>query len=337
MAPITLAQVAKLEDNPLRKGIFMNLLRHAKIMELVPFEEVNALTNVAVRWTNLPSVSYRRINEGYTTSSGDVDQVYESVYILGGDIEMDVLFDKPQLKANYIVDPAKLQIDMKMKALAFQFNYDFINGDHTVDPDGFEGLKVRINNLPSRQKVRASATTDILDPTASAGNARLFLSKWEEAYYKAGGGEVPANAILVNEAMKWGLGRVLRYLGTSVSTVLDVTKDSFDREFPTYKGTPLVDMGLKADQSTEVIPVSETAEDAGADATSVYFVPFNMENGIHGIQIGGPEVRYPTGDSERETKPTKLIRFEWVLGLAGFGSYGPTRLHNIEDPASWTA
>lgn len=333
---LTLAQVAKLEQEPMRKGIMMNLLRHAKIMEMLPFEEVNALTNVAIRWTNLPSVAFRRINEGYTASEGDVDSVYESVYILGGDIELDVLFDKQQLKSNYIVDPRQMQIDMKTKAMAFKFNDYFINGDHTVDEDGFEGLKVRINNLPSRQKVRASATTDILDPTASAANARRFLSKWEEAYYKAGGGEETAQVILCNEAMKWGFGQVIRYLGSAASTVVDMTKDLFDREFPTYKGARIVDMGLKSDQTTEIIPVNETAEDAGSDATSVYFVPFSMEQGVHGIQVGPLEVRYPTGDSEREEKPTKLIRVEWVVGLAGFGSYGPTRLHNIEDPASWT-
>lgn len=333
---VTLAQVAKLEQNPLKKGIMMNLLRFSNLLELVPFEEVNALTSVAVKWTNLPSVAFRRINEGYTSSEGDVDHVYESVYVLGGDIEMDILFQKSQLQSNFIVDPRQLQIDMKTKAMAFKFSDQFINGDHTVDPDGFEGLKVRINELPSRQKVRASSTTDILDPTASAANARRFLSKWEEAFYKAGGGTGAPNAILCNEAMKWGLGQVIRYLGSAASTVVDMGKDLFDREFPTYKGVPIIDVGLKADQTTEIIPVNETAEDAGADATSVYFVPFNSEQGVTGIQIGPLEVRTPTGDGERESKPTSLVRVEWVVGLAGFGSYGPTRLHNIEDPASWT-
>jgi hypothetical protein len=333
---LTLAQVAKLEKDEMRKGIMMNLLRYTKVMDLLPFEEVKALTNVAVRQTALPSVAFRRINEGYTASEGDVEQVYESVYVLGGDIELDVIFDKPQLQSNYIINPKTLQIDMKSKAMSFKFNDQFINGDHTVDEDGFEGLKVRINQMPARQKVRASGSTDILDPTASAANARRFLDKWEEAYFVAGGGENNANVILCNEGVKWGFGRVLRYLGSAASVVTDITKDLFDREYPTYKGARIIDMGLKQDQTTEVITNTEVAEDAGADATSVYFVPFNMEQGISGIQVGPLEVRYPTGDSERETKPTKLIRVEWIVGLAGFGSYGPSRLHNLEAPSSWT-
>lgn len=333
---LTLAQVAKLETDEMKKGIMMNLLRFSKLMEEMPFEEVNALTTIAVRATNLPSVAFRRINNGYTASEGDVEQVYESVYVLGGDIELDVIFDKPQLQTNYIVNPRALQIDLKTKAMAFKFNDALINGDHTTDPDSFEGLKVRINNMPSRQKVRASGTTDILDPTASAANARRFLDKWEEAFYVAGGGEQSPNVILCNEGLKWGFGRVLRYLGTAASVVTDITKDMFDREYPVYKNARIVDVGLKADQSTEIIPSNETAEDAGADATSAYFVPFGTEQGVTGIQVGPLEVRYPTGDSERESKPTKLVRVEWVVGLAGFGSYGPSRLHNIEAPSSWT-
>ena len=329
---VTLAHVAKLEDKPLRKGIIMNLLREGPILEYLPFENVNALTNVAVRWTSLPSVAFRRINTGYTRSEGDVEQVYEAVYGFGGEIELDRVFDK--VTGSMIKDPRQLQIEMKTKAMALKFNEYFIKGDHAVDADGFEGLKKRIANGASRQLIRASATTDILDPTASTANARRFIDKWEEAMYSANGGDI--NVILCNEKMKWGLGRVLRYAGISGGQWLDTTTDSFDREILTYKGAPILDMGLESDQTTEVIPLNETADDAGADATSVYFVPFNDEHGITGIQLSEMEVYDPLEGGERETMPSKLVRVEWWVGLAGFGSYGPTRLYNIETPASWT-
>ena len=328
---INYAQVAKLENNPLRKGIITNLLRDSRVLEWMPFENVNSLSSVAVRWTNLPDVAFRKINTGYTASEGDVEQVYESVYGFGGDIEIDRVFDK---LGNMIQDPKALQIDMKTKAMALYFNYYLIHGDHTADADGFEGLQVRIDNMPTSQKVRASSTTDILDPTASAGNARRFLDKWEEAHYKANSGQV--NVILMNQGLYYGFGRALRYIGTSAGSLLDVTKDSFDREILTYKGAKFVDMGLRADQSTEIITNAETAEDGGTDATSVYFVSFGMDNGITGIQLSDMETYDPLDGGERETKPTKLIRIDWWCGLAGFGSYGATRLHNIETPASWT-
>lgn len=329
---VTLAHVAKLENNPLRKGIILNLVRETPILGLVPFENVNSLSNVAVRWTNLPTVAFRRVNSGYTANEGDVEQVYESVYGFGGDIEIDRVFKK--ITGSMIQDPKTLQVAMKTKAMAIKFADYFVNGDHAVDPDGFEGLKKRISNMPSRQSVRASATTDILDPTASVANARLFFDKWEEAYYKCNNGNV--NAILANEGLRWGLGRVLRYLGASGGTLLDTTKDEFEREILSYKGAPIHDAGLKADQVTEIISATETAEDSGTDATSAYMVSWDMEQGVTGIQLSDIEVYDPLNGAEQSNKPTNLVRVEWWCGLAGFGSYGFTRLHNIETPASWT-
>ena len=329
---VTLAQVAKLSDAPLRKGIILNMIRESPILGMVPFENVNSLSSVAVRWTNLPSVAFRKVNAGYTASEGDVEQVYESVYGFGGDIELDRVFKK--ITGSLIQDPRTLQIEMKTKAMAIKFSDYFINGDHAVDVDGFEGLKKRVSNMPSRQSVRASPTTDVLDPTASAANARLFLDKWEQAMYSANGGNV--NAILCNEGLKWGLGRVLRYLNASGGVLLDTSKDEFEREILTYKGAPIMDAGLKSNQSTEIISATETAEDAGTDATSAYFVSFNMEQGITGIQLSEMEVYDPLDGGEKSDKPTNLVRVEWWCGLAGFGSYGFTRLHNIETPSSWT-
>lgn len=327
-----LAQAAKLEKYDLAAGIMMNLLRDAPLLNYLSFENVSSFTSIALRWTSLPSVAFRRVNEGYATSEGDVEQVYESVYGFGGDMEIDRVFDK--VSASMVKDPRSLLIEMKSKSMALHFNDYFINGDHATEPDGFEGLKKRISNMPSRQSVRASATTDILDPTASAGNARRFLDKLEEAHYKANSGQV--DVILANEGMVWGLGRALRYASSASFGMIDMTQDGFGREFLSYKGAPLIDAGLKRDQVTEVISAAETAEDAGTDATSMYFVPVNMEHGIYGIQLGPMEIYDPLDGAEQASKPTRLIRVEWWCGLAGFGSYGPVRLHNIETPANWT-
>ena len=111
-----------------------------------------------------------------------------------------------------------------------------------------------------------------------------------------------------------------------------MTKDQFDRPLYTYRGVPLLDVGLALDQVTEIIPNTQTAEDAGADATAIYFVPTNSEQGVIGIQLDPLEVF--DGKKEKSTSDTTAI--EWWVGLAGFGSYGPTVAHNLENPANWT-
>lgn len=331
---LTLAHLAKLEIDPLRKYVMQNLLRDAKVMEVIPWNDVNSLTSIAVRWRNLPSVAFRKINAGYTPSEGDTEQVWESVYALGGEIKFDRVFDKVK---NTIVDIKQMQSDMKIKAMALTFNDYFINGDHGVDADGFEGLKKRVAAMPSRQTVYfAGASSAGLDPTASVANANTFFNKLEEAHYKCNAGQV--NAVFCNEGIYYGIGRVARFLNASGGMFLDATKDSFDRTIVTWKGAPLIDVGLKADQTTEIITETETGGTGVNNTTSVYMCSFNEQQGVVGIQLPpGLEVYDPLNGGEQESTPTKLLRVEWWLGLAGFGSYGVTRALNVEGASNWTA
>jgi hypothetical protein len=116
---------------------------------------------------------------------------------------------------------------------------------------------------------------------------------------------------------------------------LDVTKDSFDRNIMTYKGARCVDVGLKVDQSTEIITDTETAGDAGADATSIYAVSFDEQQGVRGIQLANIEVYDPLNGGEMEATPQKKIRIEWWCGLTTFGSHGIVRGRNVEGASQW--
>jgi len=328
----TVAQLAQLETDPLRKMVIMNLIRDAKVMEFLPFENVDSLTSIAVRWKSLPTVAFRKINAGYTPNEGHDEQVWESVYGLGGEIKFDRVFDKIK---NTIVDPKKNEINKKLKSLAITFNNYFINGDHATDADGFEGLLKRVSLMPSRQSVYfAGAAAAALDPTASVANGRAFFNALRELHYKTNAGAV--NAFFCNEGIYYGVGEVAQYINASGGAFLDVTKDSFDRDITTYRGAPLIDMGLLIDQSTDIITETETAGDAGADATSIYGASFNTEQGISGIQLSDPDIYDPLNGGEQESTPTKLMRIDWWLGLAGFGSYGFTRGRNVEGAANWT-
>jgi len=325
----TLGNLATISQTPLEKAVILNLLRYTEIFGNLPFKNVDALNVSAVRVTALPTPAFRNLNAGYTASVGDTEQVTEHLYPFGGEIKMDPVFKKVK---NTIQDPYAQQLDLHMKATALVLNDRFVNGDWASDTTtlGFEGLKKRVSNMPARQSVRFSASTDILDPTASTANARLFLDKLDEAFIRCNGGNV--SAIYTNEAIKLGIARVLRYLTLSGS-FLTTSKDVYGRTVYEYKGAPIVDVGLKRDQSTEIIPVTETAEDAGADATSLYCVSHDMSEGLVGISLSQMEVKEV---GQMEDTVTDQYRYEWVIGLAGFGSRGIVRGHNIEAPASWT-
>lgn len=330
---MTLAQMAQVEQTPFKKYVILNLLRRVRLMELLPFVNVDSLTSVAVRWRSLPTgVAFRAINGSYTEATdGQTDQVWESVYGMGGEVKFDRVFDKIK---NTIKDPKRIQIDMKLEVIARTFNDYLLNGDHATDADGFEGLKKRVASMPTRQSVYfAGSSSAALDVTASVANARTFFDKWEEMSYKCNAGQV--GAFLLNENMYWGMGRAARYMASAAYNWLDTTKDSFDRDIVTYKGTRLVDVGLKRDLTTDIITDTETAGDAGADATSVYGVSLGEEDGIVGIQLAPGLETYDPTPGELQTAPAKLTRFEWWLGLAGFGSYHIVRGRNVEGASNW--
>lgn len=329
---LTLSQVAKLEIPNIKRYVILNIIRFAKLMEWLPFENVSSLKSIAIRWQTLPSVAFRAINGTYTASEGEFEQVYESLFGFGGEIKWDRVFDKV---TNYVKDPKQAFLDQKLKSMAYNFNDYLINGDPATDPLGFSGLKYRVAAMPTRQSVYfAGSTSAPLDPTASAANGLTFFQHMDEMYKYCNEGAVAA--WLCNEDTQLGFGRVSRYLQQAGGGMLSVTQDTLGRDFPTYKGKPIVDTGFKKDQSTEIITNTEVAGDSGADSTSIYAASFEGDQGLTGIQLSELEAYDPNGGAEMETAPAKQMRIEWWCGLASYGSHGIVRGRNLAAPSSWT-
>lgn len=285
---LTIADFAKQETQPLSKFVMKNLLRNSDLMSLIPMKKVNSLTNIVVRWNTLPSVAHRQINGTYSESTGTTEQITEGVYALGGEVKFDRVFS---LVDNVIEDPKKTQTAMKSQAIAFAFNDMVINGDHLSDVNTPEGLNKRIASyLPSRQSISIGTAFDV---TASAANMHKLVDYLHSAIELAGlrkaplikvqqGSKQPAKtgAILVNRSMYLGFGRVLRRLG-----LLQTTQDAYGREFDSFDGVPMIDVGLKADKSTEIITNTYGGSN---NETRVFAVRFGGEDGFTGIQLNTP-------------------------------------------------
>jgi len=335
MAGITLAQLAQLEKEPMKKYIGMQLLREVKLFDLLPFENVSGLKVQAYWWEKLPTGgAFRSLNEGYTSyEDGQLGDGTEHVYGFGGDITYDSVLEKIK---DVVGDPIQMQVNARLQSMGITWNNYFINGDVATDPKGFNGIKKRVAGMDARQTIyfagAAGGSTAPLDPVASAANARAFLNKFLMAKRRCNKGQV--SAFLMNENMIVGFSRVLSYI-QGAGNYLSVNQDQFGREEVSFKGIPFVDVGLKQDQSTEIITETETALDAGADSTSIYAVSFDMTAGIYGIQLDQFNAYDPLG-GEMESKPSKMYRVDWWNGIANFGRHGIVRMRNLEALADWT-
>lgn len=325
MAATTLLTVAKQMTDPLRKGVLMTILRQSDLLQYIPFETVGGLTSKATRWKTLPTAGFRKINSGYTPGSGETEQVEWAVKPLGGDVDIDKIFDHA---TDYIEDPKKTQTKMKSRAVASEFNYYFVKGSPTVDADGFYGLEYIVDRLDSRQKIVVGTAGTPHDATASTANTHALLDKMHEASSAVGG----ADLFLCNRKLRLGIASLLRRSG-----LLTTSKDAFDRKVDEFDGAPIVDAGLKRDQSTEIITETEDPGDGGDDTTSLYAVKFGLDDGLIGIQLNELLAYWVNGpDGELEDKPAHRLRIDWVCGVAAFGKWSVSRVYNIEPAGSWT-
>ena len=333
---VTLNEYLKNEKSPMGVGIIKNLLRQSDILKLLPFEPIPGLRVKATRWQTLPSTGTRKLGGSYTESSGVKEQLEETLHIYGGDVQIDRIL---KLAANEFEDELADQMAMKGQSLASKFNDDFINGDHAVDPDTFEGLKKRVANAPARMTISCDPATDSLKVLASAANEHTFIDKLHEAVHKVGGGQqgggenkAMRGLMLMNETSYLGVSQVLRRLG-----LLDTTKDNFERSWDKFKGFALVDVGLKSDQSTAIITDTEATGDGGTDGSSIYVVRLGEDDGLHGIQLKGtsPTPYDPVKAGEGGASgPNFMRRIDWAIGLRSFGSYSIARVNQFKMAAS---
>lgn len=347
---VTLNEVAKVSQTPLGKAVVLDLLRQSRILQLIPVDNVSALKVTDVRWQTLPTVATRNLNEAYTESTGTVEQVEDTLFIYGGDISVDrVLLKVKTLDGQ---NPLTIQGKMKTAALAARFNDDFINNDHTIDPKGFEGIKKRVTNQPARATIDLATAGDSLKVLASAATQMTFIDAIHTALHRLGvdqGNSLKdANiAFFMNEGTFLGFGMNMRRNG-----LITVNTDAYDRIFTTFGPAKLIDVGLKADQVTEIITDTEDPGDAGNDSTSIYAVRFGGishadasgrttvmdDDGVRLIQLTGtsPDPYDPLQGAEAGAGLAPLVtrRIDWVLGLKQVGRFSVVRIKGFKMAAA---
>lgn len=319
----TLAEHLKLETDPTRAAVLACLLERVKVSEILPFQTIGRLSTKFTRWSELPSPTFRNANEPFGSSTGRNEQGEEAVYIAGGNVDIERVFTEDQ---GVIVDPRQDQLDKFMAAMSYMINDKFINGDQATSPKEFNGLKVRIGNLPSRQTVSASAAAGGLDVRASDPNMFTFFDKLNEAMDKVEDGN--PDVILCNTNTRLGIESALRRL-----KLYATTRDLFDREVSTYRGARIYDMGPTLagalDDSVQIITQGETPAGGGANqATSIYCVRFARDGGeyLHGIDLH-PLRTIDIGLLENGAQ--KRTNIEWPMGLIITNPRSATRLKDV--------
>ena len=304
--PLTLVEAAKRETgNVVRSGVIETFARESNILRVLPFEDISGNALKYNREEQLPGVAFRGVNEGFPESVGIINPQTESLYIAGGDLDVDRFIIRTMGPGQ-----REAQEVMKIKALSQAWTQTFIKGDTVIQPRQFDGLQTRLIG------------SQLMDAGNTPGGDALSLELLDEAIDRTSN---PTHIVL-NRALKRKF-TAARNKGVSGNFTLE--KDDFGRPVETYNGLPL--LTTWGDQKMiDPLLFNEVGAGGGAATSGSLYVVSFAQNGVQGIQNGGIDVR---DLGELNTMPIYRTRVEWYAGIAIFDGSAAVRVRGIKNAA----
>lgn len=328
---VTLAEYAIMSNDPLVQAVTFSLIDAGSAMRDVPFVNKASLIANGVRWEgNLPSVSWKNINEEGDTTKGSPSPYQEQMYVVRNNIDVDHLLVQD---TNQIVDPRAAQVEAYLQSVAYDFNDKFINNDHVAgEAKAPVGLRARIDDAAgeNRYGVRpenrvAGGGVDLTQATATAATFATFTEFMDQLLWTVGSPEGDGVVLYMNDTLYRRISRFARQF--SGAGGFSQGQDQLGRSVTMYKQAVIRDIGRRADQSTLIIGNAEAAGGgAGTNHTSVYAVHYGTSY-FFGWQFA-PLRAQNLGLMENGVIYRTFI--EWTCGLMNASTRSIGRLHGIK-------
>lgn len=310
---LTIAEAAKLKVTPLERAIFETFVQESKFMDIVPFHNIAGDSLLYDEEATLPGVEYRAVNAAYSESTGTVNQKSEKIVIGGGEADVDTFI--VQTQGGSIDDARALQERGKVKAIAYQFQNGFINGDVAVDANSFDGLKKRLTGsqliTPTGNGINVNSPDDAARHT--------FLDFLDSILAAVPGIDETNGVIIMNSFIRSKFLSSTRRL--SVTTT---DREDFGKIVDRYRGIRIVDAGQTA-AGVDIIPQTEPDGVPANNSSSIYAVKLGrtpQDQAVTGLTNGGVQVE---DLGKLQSKPAWRTRIEFFHGLGVFGGKAAAR------------
>ena len=329
-ASVRLDQYMMAANDPLITKVVNSLYQYGNVVQDWPLMTKSVLNVKGARWVgNLPTVGWRKINEATTVASGTPEQFAEQAYIVSNAIDVDVKLIAAQ---HQVSDPRGVQLDGYLAAVTYDLNDKWINGNHvTGDADAFVGLRHRLDNpttfgCTSANKIDAGGV-DLSNSGISAANGLLFLRYLDQALDLIGFPDGDGCVVYWNRGLQRRVQNAVKLAGSGGG--FDMTRDAFDRRVLTYRNAVIRPIGVKSDQSTEII--TSTEDNAGADGSSTYTSFYVVKYGEEYVQ---PWQMAPLAVQDigvRSDEPTHYRIFvDWAVGYVQQNTHAIARGYDVK-------
>lgn len=313
---LTLAQAAPLSQDDLQRGVIETFVQESAVLDRLPLLTINGNAYAYNQELTLPGVAFRSVNEAYVESTGTVNQLTESLVILGGDADVDNFIQQTRSNLN---DQRAIQIRLKVKALSYKFQDTFFNGDITVDTKSFDGLKKRLTGA----QVIDAATNGLNVLGNGTTDPQLFLDKLDELIAAVPGINGQNGAVYANNLIR----QKIIAAGRRVGGVDMVREDFTGKRVAMWNGIPILDPGDSL-AGARILPQTET-QGSSSVASSIYAVRYGIGEGdgaVTGLTNGGVMVK---DLGELQEKPALRTRIEFYCGMGVFGGKAAARLRGV--------
>lgn len=290
MAGISLVQSARMTNDVLQAGVIEVLATESKLLQLLPFMNVQGSGYTYNIEKNLGNAQFRKVNGGYNYGAIETIPVTERIVILGDEAIVDTYQIAVESDINNLM---AIEVALRTKAIAHKFEKCFIDGGKAANSgvpsesvaNEFVGILTRYTetapaNIPSAalplyQAQVITKTDDLI------GDLDTLLDM------VAGG----ADCLIMNKKTR-------RQVTAKGRAFCDYRQGEFGTQFVQYGGIDIVDVD----------------GDLLADDV-VIAAKFGAKEAVCGLQNGGVRV---TALGEMESQPQLKTRVEWFVGLAVF-------------------
>ena len=297
---VTFAQAAAVEQAPVRRAALQTASAVSQVWDRMPFEMIEGNAYAYDKDKILPGTGFRSVNEAYVESTGLINQDVERLVILGGDADVDRFIEKTMQSSRGVL--LADQIRMKLESAQATFVDTMFNGDVTVDPKSFDGLRKR---LVGKQVITATA----------AANTEGFLDDLDTLLGACPGANVVYGPSTLIARLK-SLGRKVggaEYINSEITG---------KREF-TWNGVSFIDPG----EHWSGRPILSVDPAKGGDFYAVKFAQGEGQEGVMGIANGMLDC-YLLG--ELQEKPAYRARIDFYPGLVAQGGRAAARLTGVK-------
>lgn len=287
---VPLLEASRFPQTMLASGVVETIIQESSFLSWLPFITLTGEAYVARHERTLPTVDFRKVNQGYKRDHASFDKSTWGVSILGGEVYID----------NFIIrtrpgdgDVKARQFAQKAKSAAMTYDYYAINGDGS--DDSFRGLKWMAANGWGQEFALSAADAGALFDGLDVMEDMLRVKS--------------PDAIVCTRKFRRLLTHFARNIvsGSSFSNV-DLMWDNLGRKVTAWNGIPLMVTGDGPDGK----PIQ--------DDTDIFMMATGDEENVFGI-LGAGGTMDVEDFGETEAAPGHLGRIEFYPGMVNLSPY----------------